>query len=509
MKHVVFLIERQIATLWVDRRVLNQARTFVACGWRVTVLCIGPGREEIAFELEDGITALAHAFLTHPPERQFIQDLTGIPNDRIGRSTNLAPGFEARLSAVVDDWPAPGLDHLLPLEFFNISEDEYRALSFPQSIFSMYRYTDYFYDSGARLAPDLIWCADCHPARAAWRLHRDFGIPYIIDFHELTWGDNHRELRERKIVHRVEGLAARNALAVSSVSELIAELTGLDYGLEVRPFHLGNVPAFPRVAHEVGRQRLAHLFGVGAEDRVVLFHGSFNRVQRNIELLLQAQAACAPARVHLVFVGRGDCDDLIAGSGPRVHRHPMVDQSTLAEFVAGADFVLIPYRAQIPNNRFSAANKFHDALFLRTPLILSDDLDDAAVTVSEFGIGWVMPMGSLDDLVRMLERVATEPLDRRALDDGFSQAERALGAPTSFARLKDLIRAVERVIATPGAAAREGLGDGPLMPRRYLKILERRRAAAAAAGNGALAARIDDFMANRLAQLCGLRRDAA
>ena len=497
MKHVVFLLERTIDSLFIDRRVLNQARMFVRCGWAVTILLPTFTPEHVAVEYEPGIAVRAFNQSRPPITKTFISELTGIPNDLIGTSAALAGGFDERLSTVVQTWPAPKLDELVPFDIFDIDRELYERNSTPATIFHLYLQTDYFAHYAAALKPDLIWVADYHGCRAAWRLKRRFSIPYILDFHELHWGQNHKPLRERKIVHRVEAEACREATAVTTVSDLCGELLALEYDLPTPPVTLNNVPAFQPVARSVGRRRLEATFGIPPEDRVIIFHGGLAARRRNIEPLLEAQAAVAPDGLHLLFLGSGPAEEAIRRGGPRVHFHPMVDQQTMAEFVAGSDFVLFPYVGMVPNYRFSSGNKLFDAIALRCPMIVTTELDDTCMTIENYGIGWTAPMGNSGDMKALLHRAATGPRCWDGLDAGFARAEFDLGPDVTFRRLEDLIARIDREKngdrGTPVFA-----GEGRVVPRRYRHIVERRRALAQADGRGDLVSRIDRFLAEVL-----------
>ncbi len=506
MRHVVFLLERDLGTLFIDRRVLNQARTFVRCGWAVTILLPTYGPEDIALAYEDGVRVRAFSQSKTPLEKTFISELTGIPNRLIGNSTALAAGFEPRLSQVAAGWPAPGLDRMVPFEFFDIDPVAYQKNSTHFSIFRLYMQTDYYCRHVPTLKPDLIWVADHHGCRAAWRLRRDHGIPYVLDFHEVHWGQDFKPVRERTIVHKVEAEACRSALAVTTVSELCAELLALDFGLARLPIVLNNVPAFAPVSFEAGRGRLAAQFGISERDRVVIFHGGLGARRRNIEPLLEAQAASAPEGLHLVFLGNGSAEPAIRDAGPRVLFHPMVDQQAMAEFVAGSDYVLFPYVGMVPNYRFSSGNKLFDAIVLRRPMIVTTELDDTCLTIEDHGIGWTTPMTGVADMTRWLARAATGPATWPGLAEGFARAETALGPAVTFGRLERLIADIERALGAGPPPARATIDGEPARPRRYRRILERRRDLALAAGRLGLAARIERFVADRLPGRTGPRR---
>jgi putative colanic acid biosynthesis glycosyltransferase WcaI len=101
---------------------------------------------------------------------------------------------------------------------------------------------------------------------------------------------------------------------------------------------------------------------------------------------------------------------------PNVTLVERVEDENLEEFLSAANVWLIPYRKNAAG--VSVPSRFYNLLAVGRPVILVSEPDaEAAVTVIEHGVGWVVTPGNADDLARTI-RVAS------LREDG-SKAERA------------------------------------------------------------------------------------
>jgi colanic acid biosynthesis glycosyl transferase WcaI len=101
---------------------------------------------------------------------------------------------------------------------------------------------------------------------------------------------------------------------------------------------------------------------------------------------------------------------------PNVTLVDRVEDENLEEFLSAANVWLIPYRKNAAG--VSVPSRFYNLLAVGRPVILVSEPDaEAAVTVIEHGVGWVVAPGDADDLARTI-RVAS------LREDG-SKAERA------------------------------------------------------------------------------------
>jgi colanic acid biosynthesis glycosyl transferase WcaI len=101
---------------------------------------------------------------------------------------------------------------------------------------------------------------------------------------------------------------------------------------------------------------------------------------------------------------------------PNVTLVERVPEQDLDAFLAAADIWLIPYRKDLAG--VSVPSRFYNLLAIGRPvLLLSEPNAEAALTVSEHGLGWVVEPGNPEELARTI-RLASRSEDS-------SQAERA------------------------------------------------------------------------------------
>jgi glycosyltransferase involved in cell wall biosynthesis len=94
---------------------------------------------------------------------------------------------------------------------------------------------------------------------------------------------------------------------------------------------------------------------------------------------------------------------------PNVTLVERVPEQDLEQFLAAADVWLIPYRKDLAG--ISVPSRFYNLLAIGRPvLLLSEANAEAALTVSEHGLGWVVEPGNPDELARTI-RLASRSED--------------------------------------------------------------------------------------------------
>src|ERR1700694_1254036 len=107
---------------------------------------------------------------------------------------------------------------------------------------------------------------------------------------------------------------------------------------------------------------------------------------------------------------------------PNVTLVDRVEDENLEEFLSAANVWLIPYRKNAAG--VSVPSRFYNLLAVGRPVILVSEPDaEAAVTVIEHGVGWVVTPGNADDLARKI-RVASLREDVSKADRAAKIAER-------------------------------------------------------------------------------------
>jgi glycosyltransferase involved in cell wall biosynthesis len=136
--------------------------------------------------------------------------------------------------------------------------------------------------------------------------------------------------------------------------------------------------------------------------------------------------------IHFLLSGWGIGFDRLkalqnGGALPNITLLERVPEEDLEEFLSAADVWLIPYRNNVAG--VSVPSRFYNLLAVGRPVIIVSEPDaEAALTVAEHGLGWVVTPGKPDELANAI-RLASCSRDEK-------QAERAaeIAIRFSFAR---------------------------------------------------------------------------
>jgi colanic acid biosynthesis glycosyl transferase WcaI len=111
-----------------------------------------------------------------------------------------------------------------------------------------------------------------------------------------------------------------------------------------------------------------------------------------------------------------------AANLPNVTLAERVPEQDLEQFLSAADIWLIPYRKDLAG--VSVPSRFYNLLAIGRPVLLvSEPNAEAALTVSEHGLGWVVEPGNPDELARTI-RVASRSEDSSRADRAARIAQR-------------------------------------------------------------------------------------
>jgi colanic acid biosynthesis glycosyl transferase WcaI len=98
---------------------------------------------------------------------------------------------------------------------------------------------------------------------------------------------------------------------------------------------------------------------------------------------------------------------------PNVTLVDRVEDENLEEFLSAADVWLIPYRRNVAG--VSVPSRFYNLLAIGRPVILVSEPDaEAALTVTEHDVGWVVPPGKSDELARTIRQAVCSEDPSRA-----------------------------------------------------------------------------------------------
>jgi glycosyltransferase involved in cell wall biosynthesis len=124
------------------------------------------------------------------------------------------------------------------------------------------------------------------------------------------------------------------------------------------------------------------------------------------------------ANIHFLLSGWGvGFDQLKAMQSdarlPNITLVDRVEDEKLEEFLSAADVWLIPYRKNVAG--VSVPSRFYNLLAIGRPVILVSEPDaEAALTVTEHDVGWVVEPGNAGDLAEAIRRAAGAQDPQRA-----------------------------------------------------------------------------------------------
>ena len=327
------------------------------------------------------------------------------------------------------------------------------------------------------LAPDVIHAH--HPLvlstamRAARRRRAaGFDCQVVYDARENFAGIPPAEqgnVRRHTVLVREEARHIRDASAVITVSDPIADVLRDRYSLAERPSVILNVPvngvdrspaeeaggpfgpAHPRPSRSTVRtvRTVREAAAVDADTPLLVYSGAVSRA-RGINDLVEAMAHLPGVHLALVTVPfpHPQVPALLQraaelGVADRIHPLPPVGQDELLAYLAGADVAVHPMPGGSPNHDQALPNKLFEYLHAGLPLVVTDAKLMAAF-VRENSLGEVFRSG---DAVELATAV------RRALEPGRPRRSRAeLAAHYSWQAQEPAIAALyARVRPLPAA----------------------------------------------------------
>lgn len=255
-------------------------------------------------------------------------------------------------------------------------------------------------------------------------------------------------LRRHTVLVREEARHIRDAAAVITVSDPIADVLRDRYQLPRRPSVILNVPvnAGDGDVTRPHRSTVREAAGVDDATPLLVYSGAVSRA-RGITDLVDAMAHLPG--VHLAFVTvpfpHPQVPTLLeqaAGLGvaDRIHPLPPVCQDELLAYLAGADVAVHPMPGGSPNHDQALPNKLFEYLHAGLPLVVADARLMAAF-VRANALGEVFRSGDPVDLAVAVRRALEPGRPRRSraeLSARYSWQAQEAGIATVYARVHPL-----------------------------------------------------------------------
>jgi glycosyltransferase involved in cell wall biosynthesis len=273
-----------------------------------------------------------------------------------------------------------------------------------------------------RLKPDIIYANDFRMigvgARAKIRAaakKRD--IKLIWDSHEYLPGVKPRVDNGRWMVanHAHEREYVPYADAVITVSDQLAEMLKRDYSLPELPAVVLNTPSAADMsdASSSGAGDIRTACGLDANTPLVVYIGAA-AAHRGMGVMVEALPILD--ETHVAFVVNSPSGPYLTtlkarakalGVADRLHVMPYVAHSDVVGFISTATVGVIPIHHWL-NHEIQLITKFFEYSHARLPIVVSD-VETMAATVRENGQGEVFRVDDVEDYVRAVKAVISDP----------------------------------------------------------------------------------------------------
>jgi len=257
-----------------------------------------------------------------------------------------------------------------------------------------------------RFNPNLVIANDWRALPLAVAAKRGCGARIIYDSHEFApeeFADSWRwRVLARQHVVRIEDRYIREANAVATVSDGIADALAQRYGL-VRPTVISNTPAWQETA-----------FRPTTRPITVLYHGAVVP-RRGLEILIESVASW-PDAFRLVIRGpaQGGFDqhlrNLAGPFGERIALEPPVPPDQLISTAAQADIGIFLLSNSTTHARFAMPNKIFE--YMQAGLmVISSDLPEIRRAIEAAGCGMLLSDDSPEGIATCLAGLDTSGID--------------------------------------------------------------------------------------------------
>ena len=271
-----------------------------------------------------------------------------------------------------------------------------------------------------RLKPDIIHANDFRMlgvgARAAIRARakgRDTKL--VWDAHEFLPGikpwNSHPRWHIAQQAHERE--YARQADAVITVSENLANLLVSEHGLATRPTVVLNAPDVRVGTTATMKLSLRESCGIASAIPLLVYSG-MAAPQRGLDIMVEALGVLSDVHIALVvpapksaYVTSLRERAAALSASDRLHVLPYVPVDHVVYFLSDADAGVIPI-LHFPNHEIALITKFFEYSHARLPIVVSD-VKTMAETVQRTGQGEVFEAENLRDFVRAVKAVLAAP----------------------------------------------------------------------------------------------------
>lgn len=466
IRNTILMLDHE--PMLIDRRIVLEAQSLAADGWRVILATRGDGQKpavesERGMEVRRFVDGLDEVLLLEPEEqdrsaRREPQFREVLDRHRISRWLHnpANPDLERQIGSLglprpvalllyILNWPPaaasvvrrrlPGLKRLLgralePLVYSLLIRPSFVApylrLAYRRwgakpplpgagedGAFWEQSWAGRAYHFALQLRPDVIHVHDLPNLALGHRLAHELGAVLVYDAHELYPMQYFADSKRRDFLLATERRLIGDADAVISVNWQCAEVLEREYPIPaVVP--LTNATESPPGFDPMQRKRLWHeRFGLSDDVRIMVFQGGINPV-RNVDPLVEALAKI-PDHVHIGFITYAndipyyDAMTRLLGVHHRVHYVIQIPWDRVNDWLASADVGVMPYQATSYNAKISSPNKLYEFVVAGLPIIASSELDNVKAAIETDGLGVMTLLRGVDTYLQVIREMFEHP----------------------------------------------------------------------------------------------------
>jgi len=361
----------------VDRRILLQADSLEADGWKVTILAM----------------PVEHA--NHDDDVR-VQRLGQRKTSSIQKKEHLLIRVYHFVRKFI---PMNGL------LMRSIKRFVWTHLTNPEAF-----YMRLFVNAATSMPADVIVAHDLPMLPSAYAVANRHQAKLVYDSHEL-YAEQEFSRKECALWRSIEDKYIRDCDLRMTVNPSIAKELQQRYQIE-QPLVIRNCEMLPDPLPT--NSKLFHqAFSLDGSAKLILYQGGVSP-NRNLKTLIQMMTYISDSSIHLVFLGDGQYKASLKKLGSKlnlqknIHFHAAVSQSQLLDYTASADIGLIPYQGNCLNNRYCTPNKLFEFVVAGIPMIASD-LPELRRMFHDYNLGMITNTASPMVFAKVVESLLGDP----------------------------------------------------------------------------------------------------
>ncbi|GAB7533049.1 hypothetical protein PS3A_54650 [Pseudomonas sp. 3A(2025)] len=389
--------------LMIDRRILQEARTLVDQGHRVTLLA-GFECEQRESYVQEGIRI-----------ERFVFDWSDSRFSRLATRYSLVPGSSIHHWA----WRA------------------FRAWANRVAFLNVFE--SFILDRMMEYQVDILHVHDFPMLAPAVRLAALRNVPLIYDAHELYYAQVQLPRAVQARYKKKESQLIKQVDAAITVNPYIAMLMGERYNVPAPHVIMNAAPKVPVLSASPLREH----FGISASARILLYQGWISD-HRGIDRIVKA-ASRFNDDIYLVIVGYGAFEEALKQQVAaldltrRVFFYGGVPSDQLHALTCDADLGIIPYHGVDENNYFCSPNKLFEFAIAELPFI-SNDLPFLRDIANRYGNGVMADLSLPDAIANSVNQLFGDSARLAALTRGAAVAREELNWDVEARKLLAIYR---------------------------------------------------------------------